>query len=175
MNAVDKKTKYNLNTKFIERRTNENFNEYFKELKNTIEEQVQDIYEKEKQNPSGDRNLVTFVTDKLQQYENAFEKQLSHIADLDFGVPIASRKYGLEHNNNPIERHNGDIKQRYKVMRNFKSYESAAAFLSLRRTIYNHVRPHQGLDHTPGEEAGIDLDLARNRLLNLIETCATKK
>ncbi len=51
MNAVDKKTKYNLNTKFIESRTNENFNEYFEELKNTIEEQVQDIYEKEKQKP----------------------------------------------------------------------------------------------------------------------------
>ncbi|KXA96362.1 hypothetical protein AKJ38_03415, partial [candidate division MSBL1 archaeon SCGC-AAA259I14] len=31
---------YNLNTKFIRSRTNENFNEYFKELKNTIGKQV---------------------------------------------------------------------------------------------------------------------------------------
>ncbi|KXB00851.1 hypothetical protein AKJ40_00385 [candidate division MSBL1 archaeon SCGC-AAA259M10] len=174
MNAIDKETKYNLNTKFIESRTNENFNEYFEELKNSIGQQIQEIYEKEKQKPPEDRNLVTFVTDELPQYENAFEKQLGHMADLDFGVPIAQRKYGLEHNNNPIERHNEDIKQRYKVMRNFKSYESAAAFLSLRRAIYNHVRPHQELGHTPGEEAGIDLGLGRNRLLDLIETSAAQ-
>ncbi|KXA98446.1 hypothetical protein AKJ40_04660 [candidate division MSBL1 archaeon SCGC-AAA259M10] len=175
MNAIDKKTKYNLNTKFIQSRTNENFDEYFKELKNVIGEQVREIYEKEKQKPPEDRNLVTFVTDKLDQYKNAFENHFTHMADFDFGVPIAQSEYGLEHNNNPIERHNGDIKQRYKVMRNFKSYETAAAFLNLRRTIYNHVRPHQSLGHTPGEEAGIDLDLAKNRLLDLIETCATQQ
>lgn len=161
--------------KFIQSRTNENFNEYFKELKNYIREQVREIHEKEIQKPPEDRNPVTFVTDELQQYKNAFENHLGQVADLDFGVPIACRKYGLEHNNNPIERHNGDIKQRYKVMRNFKSYESAAAFLKLRRTIYNHIRPHQGLGHTPGEKAGIDLDLGKNRLLDLIETCAAQQ
>ncbi|KXA96277.1 hypothetical protein AKJ38_03545, partial [candidate division MSBL1 archaeon SCGC-AAA259I14] len=81
MNAIDKKTKYNLNTKFIQRRTNENFDEYFKKLKNVIGEQVREIYEKEKQKPPEDRNLVTFVTDKLDQYKNAFENHFTHMAD----------------------------------------------------------------------------------------------
>lgn len=175
INAVDKETKYNLNTKLVESRTNESFDEYFIELKGSIGEQIQGIYAEEKQKPPEDRELVTFVTDKLQQYKTVFNRYFYRIAKLDHGIPIDCKKYGLEHNNNPIERHNEDIKQRYKVMRSFKSYESAAAFLSLRRTIYNHVRPHQSLGHTPGEEAGIDLDLGRNRLLHLIEICATQK
>lgn len=76
------------------------------------------------------------------------------------------------HNNNPVERHNEDIKQRYKVMRYFKSFASAEAFLALRRAVFNHVRTHQGLKRTPAEAAKIDLDLGRNRLLNLVRLSA---
>jgi len=46
----------------------------------------------------------------------------------------------LRFNNDPVEGYNGDIKQRYKVMCCFKSFESANAFLDLRRMIYNFVR-----------------------------------
>ncbi|HEC76343.1 MAG TPA: DDE domain-containing protein, partial [Thermoplasmatales archaeon] len=81
------------------------------------------------------------------------------------GVPIACKKYGLEHNNNPIERYNEDVKQRYKIMRGFKSFESADAFLSLRRIIYNFVRG----DETRAMKADIALELGCNRLESLIK------
>ncbi len=42
-----------------------------------------------------------------------------------------------------------DVKQRYKVMRGFKSFESANAFLAMK--------------------AGISLELGQNRLLHLIK------
>lgn len=141
-------------------------------LKKSIGAQVHAIFELEKRKPTKERKLITFVSDKLGQYKTAFNRYFYHIAKLVHGVPIACRQYGLKYNNNPIERHNQDIKQRYKVMRHFKGFASAEAFLALRRVIYNFVRTHQGLKRTPAEAAGIDLGLGRNRLLDLIRICS---
>ena len=112
------------------------------------------------------------MTDELDQYRRAFNRYFYRIAKLVHGVPIACRQYRLKHNNNPIERHNEDIKQRYKTMRHFKSFASAEAFLKLRRTVYNLVRTHRGLRRTPAESAGIDLGLGRNRLRDMIAAAA---
>ncbi|RLF38740.1 MAG: hypothetical protein DRN12_07990, partial [Thermoplasmata archaeon] len=108
---------------------------------------------------------IVFVSDKREHYRNAFDKFFSRTCKLTHGIPIACRKHGLKHNNNPIERYNEDIKQRYKVMRCFKSLESADAFLDLRRMIYNFVRG----DETRAMRAGIALKLGRNRLQGLIK------
>lgn len=169
---MDSRTKYNLGTRFVEHKTLEEFDEFFKCLKKSIGGQIHAIFAEEKDKPPRERKLMTFVSDKLWQYRRAFNRYFYRIARLRFGVPIACKQYGLEHNNNPIERHNQDIKQRYKVMRHFKSFDSARAFLELRRAIYNHVRTHQGLKRTPAEAAEIDLDLGRNRLLGLIRLCS---
>ena len=73
----------------------------------------------------------------------------------------------MKHNINPIERYNEDVKQRYKIMRSFKSFESANAFLSLRRIIYNFVRGNE----TRAMKAGIALEQTKqivtsNKILN---------
>lgn len=149
-------------------RTLEEFDEFFRELKNRIGEQVHEVFRQEKHKTPKERKLVTFVSDKLWQYRTAFNRYFYRIAKLRFGVPIACRQYGLKYNNNPIERHNGDIKQRYKTMRHFKSFVSAEAFLTMRRMVYNFVRTHQGLKRTPAEASNIGLELGKNRLLNLI-------
>lgn len=88
-----------------------------------------------------------------------------------YGVPIACRKYKLEHNNNPIERYNGSIKSRTKIMRGgFRSFEGGEAFTNFKRVIHNFVNPHYELNgKTPAEVAEIRLPLGRNRLLGLIE------
>jgi transposase-like protein len=93
---------------------------FFALLKERIHGQVLERFEKEKQKPEKKRNLITFVSE-------------GGVAKLVHGVPIGCRKYGLEHNNNPIERHNEDIRQRYRIMREFKSFYSADDFLKLRR------------------------------------------
>ena len=117
---------------------------------------------------------IIFVCDGFENYKSAFNKLFYRIAKLQFGVPIACKKYGLEHNNNPIERYNGKIKDRIKIMRGgFRSFERAEAFMNLRRVIYNFVNPHQSLQgRTPAEEAGIKLDLGKCKLLNLIKYVA---
>ncbi|HEC77263.1 MAG TPA: DDE domain-containing protein [Thermoplasmatales archaeon] len=71
----------------------------------------------------------------------------------------------MKHNNNPIERYNEDVKQRYKIIRGFKSFELANAFLDLRRIVYNFIRG----DETRVMKAGIALGLGHNRLESLIK------
>ena len=65
---------------------------------------------------------------------------------MQFGVPIANGKYGLKHNNNPIERHNGKTKDRLSATRgSFKSFDGAKAFMDFQRIMHNFVNPHQEL------------------------------
>ena len=73
-----------------------------------------------------DRELINFVCDKFASYKSAFSRLFYRIANLSFGVPIACKKYGLEHNNNPIERYNGKTKDRIKNIRGgFGSFQGA--------------------------------------------------
>ena len=90
-------------------RTLEEFDDFFMSLKKAVGVQIHKVFEEERHKPPKERKLITFVSDELWQY-------FYRIAKLVFGVPIACGEYGLEHNNNPVERHNQDIliKQRYK-------------------------------------------------------------
>lgn len=148
---------------------------FLRQIKNTCHKQILSVYFKEKHKPAQKRRLITFVTDGFENYRNAFNKLFYRTCKLVFGVPIACRKYGLLHNNNTIERYNGDIKDRTKTMRDFGSHEGAESFLNMKRTIHNFVNPHMGLNgRTPAEAAGIDLKLERRKLLNVIRLQAKK-
>lgn len=110
------------------------------------------------------------IADKLGHYQKAFNKYFYRTSKFIGGVPIACKRYGLGHNNNCAERDNERIKQRYKVMRGFGSFESAKDILSLIDICYNFVNPHMGLGgRTPAEEAGLDLKLGRNKLMDLVK------
>ena len=52
----------------------------------------------------------------------------------------------------------------------FGSFSGAESFMNLKHIIHNFVNPHQQLKgRTPAEAAEIDLNLGRNKLLNLIK------
>lgn len=168
INSIDSKTKYNLATTFTDHRSKQKCREHFKKINDKIGEQVKSVCEKEKDKPVKKRKLISFVSDGFEGYKIGFNYYFYRTAKLTFGVPIACKKYGLKYNNNSIERHNEDIRQRTVVMRGFKSQSSGSAFTQLRRIVYNFVRTHQGLGKTPAEEAELDVPLGRNRLLDLI-------
>ena len=130
-----------------------------------------EIYKQEKHKKVKNRKLIEFTCDKFENYKSAFSKLFRRVCRLNFGVPIACKKYDLEHNNNPIERYNGKIKDRIKNIRSgFKNFDDAKRFMDLRRVIYNFVNPHQQLKgKTPAEMAEIILPLKRNKLLSLIK------
>jgi transposase-like protein len=176
LNAIDSKTKYVLAHRYVKERTLPNCIEFLKQIKDTCYDQVLGIYEKEKHKPVKKRKLVEFVSDGFGNYKRAFNKLFYRTCKLKFGVPIACRKYGLKHNNNPIERYNGDVEDRIKTMRDFGSHEGAESFLDMKRTIHNFVNPHMSLKgKTPAEAAGIDLKLGRKKLFRLVKTQAQKR
>lgn len=169
LNCIDHKTKYITAHLFVEKRTLQKCVEFLGQIKIVCYEQIIERYKLKKK--------IIFVSDKFWNYKGAFNKLFFRVAILHFGVPIKAKVAGLEHNNNPIERYNGDIKDRIKIMRGeFRNFKKAEAFLNLKCIIHNFVNPHLSLGgKTPAEEAEIDLNLGRNKLMNLIRKMAQKK
>lgn len=176
LNCIDHITKYVTAHLFVKKRTLQKCKEFLGQVKVTSYEQMLEIYKKEKHKPTKKRKLITFVSDKFENYKNAWSILFRRVTKLTFGVSIKAKKAGLKHNNNAIERYNGKIKDRIKTMRGgFYSFEGAEAFMNLNHIIHNFVNSHQQLnDKTPAEAAGIDIKLKRNKLLNLISQQARK-
>ena len=128
------------------------------------------VYNEQKEFPKEQRKLITFVSDQFCNYKTAWKKLLWRITELKFGVPIACKKYGITHNNNPIERYNREIKRRITSLVVFQSATGAQAVLALQKIIHNYINPHTTLKgKTPAQAANIILPLGENKLLNLIK------
>lgn len=176
LNCLDHITKYITAHLFVAERTKKRCTEFLLQIKKNCYEQILNIYRREKHKPKKKRKFVKFVCDGFENYKSAWSKIFYRVTNLDFGVPIKCKKYGLKYNNNHIERYNGETKNRIKVMRGgFRSFSCAENFMNLRHIIHNFVHPHSGLDgKTPAEAAGIKLNLRRNKLLGLIQYMARK-
>ena len=90
-------------------------------------------------------------TDKLRAYLDGIE--------LTFGADTKHRQgspFDVENNTNVIERFQGTIKSRTKVMRGLHTVDSARLFMDGWLVHYNFFRPHMSLkDRTPASVAGI--------------------
>ena len=137
VNTIDSKTKFIVEEEFMRSRTLKIINDYFKRIKNNIYDQILERYNKEKHKPVKKRKLITFVSDGFENYRNGATKYFFRVCKIVFGVPIACKKYGLQHNNNHIERYNQDIDDRYKTTRHWNNFESAKATLKMRQIIHN--------------------------------------
>jgi len=156
---------------FVGKRTKQKCYEFLKQIKDNNYEQILEVFENEKHKKVEDRELIEFTCDKFANYKSAFMKLFGRVCKLNFGVPIACKKYNLKHNNNAIERYNGKIKDRIKNIRSgFKNFDDAKCFMDLRRVMHNFVNSNQELQgKTPAEMAEINLKLGRNKLLGLIK------
>jgi len=75
-------------------------------------------------------------------------------------------------NNNRVERMQGSIREREKVLRALKN-EDENQVIGGFRIYYNFIRPHQALNGlTPAEMAHLDLNLGQNKWLALIRQSA---
>lgn len=173
VNTIDSKTKFVVEEEFMKSRTKRKIGAYFKRIKSAVYSQALERYKKEKVKPMKIRRLLTFVSDGFENYRSGARKHFGRVCKIVFGVPIACRKYGLKHNNNAIEKYNQDLEDRYKTVRHWGSFGSAAAVLKMRQIIHNFVNPHMELNgRTPAEAAEIGYNLGRNKLLNLIKLAA---
>ena len=176
VNTIDGKTKFVVEEEFMRSRRRRRVHAYFKRIKDTIYDQVLGRYEKEKHKPVEERDLITFVSDKFENYKGGATKHFYRVCKIVFGVPIACKKHGLKHNNNHIEKYNQDLEGRYKTTRHWGSFESAKKILKMRQIIHNFVNPHMELNgKTPAEAAEIRFQLGRTKLLDLIMLSAELK
>lgn len=118
MNAVDSVTKFVLAHLFFEKRTIKKCTEFLLQIKTNCYNQIlAKYYIRKYSNGKKKKRFVIFVCDKFANYKTAFNKLFYRVAELQFGVPIACKKYNLEHNNNAVERYNGKTKDRIKNIR----------------------------------------------------------
>lgn len=92
------------------------------------------------------------VTDKLPSY-----------LDISYGKDAEHRQgspFSAEASTSLIERFHGTLKDRTKVMRGFRDFETLSEFINGFITYYNFMRPHEALEgKTPAEVAKIDYDV----------------
>ena len=63
-----------------------------------------------------------------------------------------------------MERLNGTVREREKVMRGMKGDKTTEELMNRFRIYYNFIRPHMSLDgKTPAEGSGLDLELGENK------------
>lgn len=118
----------------------------------------------------------TIVSDGLLTYPMAIKKVFGLKKKTTFTPHYENKvkhinliKFTGELNNNIIERFQGSLRDRYRVMRGFKNISSASAIMDGMIIDYNFLRPHLSLGgQTPAQMIGLDLNL-RDRWRSLIE------
>jgi transposase-like protein/predicted nucleic acid-binding Zn finger protein len=115
----------------------------------------------------------TLITDGAPNFHEAYEKEFwtnkiggrtEHIREIAFEG---------ERHNNKMERMNGELRQREKVMRTLEKPDTS--ILSGMQIYHNYVRSHEALDgRTPSEAAGIKVE-GENKWLTLIQNAADKR
>ena len=109
---------------------------------------------------------LTFITDGALNYAEAFKKEYRTLKG-PRSVHIPHVRFDGDHNNNKMERMNGEIRDREKIMRGLKIPETP--ILPGYRIYHNFLRPHIGLNgNTPAEAAGIKIE-GKNKWLTLIQ------
>lgn len=111
-----------------------------------------------------------FITDGLPAYQYAYQREFwtqdretEHIRYITLTG---------QHNNNKMERFNGELRDREKVMRSLKKDDTP--IISGLQIFHNYIRPHTALDgRTPAEAAGIDVQ-GQNKWLTVIQNASRK-
>jgi transposase-like protein len=107
------------------------------------------------------------ITDGLPSYAKACEWAFDgtkHIRKITLK--------GKQHNNNKMERLNGEIRDREKTMRGLKRRRTI--ILQGMQVYHNFIREHQALGKTPAEACGIEVE-GKNKWLTLIQNASRKK
>jgi transposase-like protein len=91
-------------------------------------------------------------TDRLSSYTDGLERAFGSEAP----EHIQSKGFASATNTNLVERLQGTIRSRVKVLRGLRTLETAQRWIEAYRVYYNYFRPHESLGgKTPAEAAGI--------------------
>jgi transposase InsO family protein len=114
----------------------------------------------------------TLITDGLQSYRDAWFREFFMVEKETRTEHIRHIRFQDNANNNKMERLNGEIRDREKVMRGLKKNDTP--LLTGYQIYHNYVRPHQGLNgKTPAEACGIEVK-GDNKWMTLIQNAIKK-
>ncbi len=109
------------------------------------------------------------IMDGLQSYHNAFYWEF-YTNTRPRSKHINAIKLDGDVNNNTMERTNGEIRDREKVMRGLKNKNTP--ILKGYQIYHNYMRPHEGLNgKTPAEACGIKVE-GNNKWITLIQNAS---
>lgn len=114
---------------------------------------------------------VKLVTDGLHSYHEAYLREF-RTAALPRTQHIRNITISGQHNNNKMERMNGEVRDREKVMRGLKKKDTVV--IPGYQLYHNYFRSHEGLNgQTPAEAAGIKIE-GTNKWVTVIQNAASK-
>lgn len=114
-----------------------------------------------------DKKPKLLITDGLAAYHDAYMREFFTQDRKTEHVRYISFASSGQHNNNKMERFNGELRDREKVMRSLKNPETP--IIAGLQIYHNYMRPHMGLNgKTPAEAAGINVE-GEDKWLTLIQ------
>jgi putative transposase len=111
----------------------------------------------------------TLISDSAPNFNDSFNKEFYTNT-----VPRTRHTRHIrlqgDHNNNKMERLNGEVRDREKTMRGLKKTDTS--ILSGYQIYHNYMRPHEGLNgQTPVERCGIKIE-GQNKWITIIENAS---
>ncbi|MDQ1279188.1 MAG: putative transposase, partial [Thermoproteota archaeon] len=111
----------------------------------------------------------TIITDGNQVYHDAYNKEF-WTSKNPRTEHINAIKFSSNNNNNKMERLNGEIRDREKVMRGLKTKDTPT--LKGYQIYHNYIRPHEALKgKTPSEMCGVKVK-GENKWITLIQNAS---
>jgi transposase-like protein len=124
------------------------------------------------QKVAGKKPMI-LITDGLPAYHGAYKKEFWAHRIEERTEHIRNITLRGNHNNNKMERMNGEVRDREKVMRGLKKKETPV--LTGYQIFHNYIRGHEELDgKTPSEACGIQIK-GENKWMTLIQNASKKK
>jgi putative transposase len=115
---------------------------------------------------------TTIITDGAFNFESAFRSAFRRESKAMMVQHVRHVRMSGDRNNNRMERFNGEIRDREKVMRSLKKADSP--ILTGAQIFHNYVRPHMALDgSTPADKAGITIK-GNDKWLTLIQNASKR-
>ncbi|MBV9176920.1 MAG: DDE-type integrase/transposase/recombinase [Nitrososphaeraceae archaeon] len=113
----------------------------------------------------------TLISDGARNFNEGFKKEFFTVSNPRTRHIKHIRLQG-DHNNNKMERFNGEVRDREKVMRGLKTVYTP--ILKGYQIYHNYMRSHEALNNkTPAEACGIKVE-GENKWVSLIQNASAK-
>ena len=114
----------------------------------------------------------TLITDGAFNFDSAYRKAFYRENKALMTRHVRHIHIKGDKNNNRMERFNGELRDREKVIRSLKKMDTP--ILAGMQIYHNYIRPHMALDgQTPSEKAGIQIK-GENKWVTIIQNASQK-